>query len=239
VPSRVALTALLTLGAPRVVHAQAALEPVELSYRAPEGCPSLAELVTEVRRSTPRLRLAKSGDSPRQFAVLVEPSGRIGHLTVDGGAKGVRDVHGADCAEVSRLLAFAVALAADPDAQPPADSSVAAFPSASPARSAASNLPPNTPPEALPSKTPAAAPRASAPTPAGHALATRWSAAGFGLVNGNSAPASAWGGSAFAALELSSLPLDRSAPTQNRVAARLVQGLAAIGARRPFRARCR
>jgi hypothetical protein len=209
-PLSIVIAALLALCTARAARAQTTPEPVDLSYRAPQECPSFDEFLTEVQRSTPRLRLAKPGATARRFDVVIEPDGRVGHLAVDGGAKGVRDAHGADCAEVSRLLAFATALAADPDAQPPdalrdtrrgADGSVAAFPSSIPASAA--------PPAAsTPTQPHGEAPARDVPevtrTPSA-AFATKWSAAGFGFVKGASAPDLTWGGGAFAGLELSSL----------------------------------
>jgi hypothetical protein len=209
-PLSIVIAALLALCTPRAAHAQTTLEPVDLSYRAPEECPSFDEFLSEVQRSTPRLRLAKSGAAARHFEVVIEPAGLAGHLAVDGGAKGVRDVQGADCAEVSRLLAFATALAADPDAQPPdalrdtrtgVDGSVAAFPASIPTATAppAATAPTQPHEEAPAHDVPETTRTRSA------ALATKWSAAGFGFVKGASAPNLTGGAGVFAGLELSSL----------------------------------
>jgi hypothetical protein len=193
------MVALFTFGAPGLARAQGSLEPVDMSYRAPDGCPSLSQFLGEVQRSTQRLRLATAGEAARHFDVVVEA--KQGRLTVDGGSNGVREVTGADCGEVSRLLAFAAALAADPDAQEPDETStVAAFPA-----------PPSMPPLPAPTPMPTAVlQRAPAPTRAASppaALQSQWSIAAFGFAKSASAPGLTLGGGLFGALELSSLAL--------------------------------
>jgi hypothetical protein len=189
----------------RSARAQTALEPVDLSYRAPEACPSFSQFLAEVQRSTTRLRLGRVGESARHFEVVVEASGRAGHLALDGGSKGERDVSGADCAEVAGLLAFATALAADPDAQPPdATSGVASFPAPNPA-------------PVTPAPKPEPAPIVAATEPRRPASATRrlprarsrnkWSVADLGFASGAIAPPVTWGGGVFGELELSAVTL--------------------------------
>jgi hypothetical protein len=195
------MAALFTFGAPGLARAQGAPEPVDMSYRAPDGCPSLSQFLGEVQRSTQRLRLATAAETEaaRHFDVVIEA--KRGRLTVDGGSNGVREVTGADCAEVSRLLAFAAALAADPDAQEPDETSgVAAFPD-----------PPSMPPLPAPTPMPSAAlQRAPATTRAARpptVLQTQWSIAAFGFAKSASAPGLTLGGGLFGALELSSVAL--------------------------------
>src|SRR5688572_19836268 len=89
-------------------------EAIHLQYRAPEGCPTQLEFVTEIGQSTTQLRLVSSGEPARSFEVQIASDGRTGRLTVtDGSERSEKDAHGADCLEVSRLLAFAVSLALD------------------------------------------------------------------------------------------------------------------------------
>lgn len=89
----------------------------ELVYSAPAGCPSDGEFFSAVQRIVPDARRAASG-SGRRFIVTVDETGQRGQLgvTQDGQPRGVREAEGASCAEVADVLAFAVALALDPDA---------------------------------------------------------------------------------------------------------------------------
>jgi|SRR6188768_707628 len=199
VQGSVLLAASLLFGRERCAFAESALEPVALSYQAPEMCPSFEGFLAEVQRSTPRLRLARPGEAARRFEVIIEASGTEGQLRLDGGSRGQRSVSGRECRAVAELLAFAVALAADPDAQPVESApAVAAFPPANP--------PPASP---EPATTPAAAPvvvepRAHAP-PRTSAARWQWSLAGAGFGTGVSSPAITWGGGAFGELGLNSV----------------------------------
>ena len=109
---------------PRALAADSDFETIRLVYQAPATCPSVEGFLAEVRRSAPRLRLAGADDSARTFLVNVQGERAArGRLTVakDGAIVGQRDVEGSTCGEVSRVLAFAVALAVDPNAKPPPD----------------------------------------------------------------------------------------------------------------------
>jgi hypothetical protein len=201
---RIGFVALIALGFARPARAQTTLEPVDLRYRAPESCPSFSQFLAEVQRSTARLRLAGGAEPARHFDVVVEADGRAGHLILEGGSKGERDVSGVDCTEVAGLLAFATALAADPDAQPPdAPTSVAAFPTPRPA--------PVTP---VPKLAPAPivtterglAPPAAQRTPRVSGR-NKWSVAALGFATGASTPAVTWGAGVFGELELSAVTL--------------------------------
>ncbi|MEO8899895.1 MAG: hypothetical protein ABI627_00090 [Polyangiaceae bacterium] len=93
-----------------------------LSYRAPAQCPSRAEFLKEVQRSTARMQLVTdAATGTRRFEVAIADDGLAGQLTIDGGTAGVREAHAANCTEVSRLLAFATAFALDPNATPKGD----------------------------------------------------------------------------------------------------------------------
>ena len=180
--------------------------PVVLEYRAPAGCPSAPELMTEVRRSTAHLRWALPGEAGRRFTVTIDDSGRAGRLVVgagvEGAAQGERAVTGADCAEVSRVLAFAVALAADPDAHAAEASSVAAFPE--PEAPSASTQPATSTASASPQHAEAA--REPAPGPTVRTPKT-FSVGAFLLTKSASAPGLTLGGGAFGELGLPALPL--------------------------------
>ncbi len=101
------------------------LPPIRLSYPARPGCPTQSEFLEEARQAAPRLRLASGDEYGRRFIVTFEDDGdgvRGGRLQIESarGTVGARDVHGQSCDEVARVLAFAVALAYDPDASPAA-----------------------------------------------------------------------------------------------------------------------
>jgi hypothetical protein len=198
---RVVYAALMAFGSERAACAETVLEPINLSYRAPPACPTFEQFLAEIQRSTPRLRLASGSEAARRFEVEIEDSGRAGQLALGGEQGGVRAVSGPDCRAVAELLAFAVALAADPEAQPAEPTrGVATFPGLVPAP-AATPEPTATkakvvvrPPE--PIRTPAAA-------PVGHRW--RWAVAGVGFATGANLPALSWGGGALAELELQAL----------------------------------
>src|SRR4051812_37917621 len=109
--------ALVVFSLERSALADVPLEPVALSYQAPEACPSFEQFLTEVQRWTPRLRLARKNEVARRFEARIAESGVEGQLVLEGGGGGERAVKGANCQAVAELLALAVALAADPDAK--------------------------------------------------------------------------------------------------------------------------
>ena len=102
-------------------RAEPEAEAIRLVYDAPPGCPSASELEARVRASAPRVRVMTNDAPVRVFTVSVEegasPRGRL-TITKDGAVIGTRDVTGARCDEVASILAFAVALAVDPNATP-------------------------------------------------------------------------------------------------------------------------
>ena len=161
---------------PRALAADSDFETIRLVYQAPAPCPGVDAFLALVRRSAPRLRLAGDDDSARTFLVRVQGvRAARGRLTVakDGAIVGLREVEGATCEEVSRVLAFAVALAIDPKAKPPLDIGPPQPSAASPGRPSriaadtSSALPPSdTPVDAastLPSSPVPAAPTAQTP----------------------------------------------------------------------------
>jgi hypothetical protein len=110
-----AIAALCLALSASTARAETAAEAVQLVYDAPPLCPSHAEFVADVRRALPELHIAE-GTGVRRFDVVIAADGRAGSLRIDRGAAGMREVEGSDCARVSRLLAFATALAIDPNA---------------------------------------------------------------------------------------------------------------------------
>ena len=196
----VAFAALFAFGNERVALAEPALEPITLSYRAPEACPSFEQFFADVQRSTARVRLARDGETARRFEVSIEANGLAGQLVLGGGQGGERTVSGADCRAVADLLAFAVALAADPDAQPVEPTrGVAAFatPDSTPPPSVASPSAPE--PPMAPLEPPPAPPSVV------HGPRLQWAAAGVGFVTGVDSPAPTWGGGALAELSLNAV----------------------------------
>jgi len=195
-----ALATLLALGGERSALAQSELEPVALSYQAPESCPSFEEFVAEIERSTSRLRLARKGESARRFDVVIEASGTEGHLELDGGNGGERAANGAECRAVAELLAFAVALAADPEAHPPEPvDAVATFPSLQ------SAPPPRPPPLPVSLPVPVATEAHTGVPSLSSRARWRWSVAGAGFAAGASSPAVTWGGGVYAEAGLNSV----------------------------------
>lgn len=195
----VAFAALFAFGNVRTALAETALEPITLSYRAPEACPSFEQFFADVQRSTARVRLAREGETARRFEVNIEANGLAGRLVLDGGQGGERTASAADCGAVADLLAFAVALAADPDAQPVEPSrGVAAFAAPSPAPPASVEPPP----APTPPVPPPAPPPAPAPSSAAHGARLKWAGAGVGFVTGVDSPAPTWGGGVLAELSL-------------------------------------
>ncbi len=99
---------------------------IALTYKAPAICPSAGEFHREIQHFLPGLSVVSPASATRVFDVSIDESGVLGELRVLGAQDGgSRQAQGADCAEVARLLAFAVALVLDPNLQiaepPPAD----------------------------------------------------------------------------------------------------------------------
>ena len=139
--------------------ATSAEEAVRFQYTAPPDCPDAESFTAQVRKRTPRGRLADPGELARTFTIELSPDakgfwGSI-ELLDDAGTKVARHLHGEQCEAVVSSLALITALALDAtlrqteeaaapssaEPQPP----VAAAP---PARTAAPALPPATPSKA-------------------------------------------------------------------------------------------
>jgi hypothetical protein len=108
--------------------ARAEPDPYELSYTAPPGCPTQAEIVAEVRAN---VHDAASGEGARIALTIVEKgTAFVGELAAfdRSGKQGRRSIQGPTCSDVGKTLAFLAALAielggrieAEPDAVPPA-----------------------------------------------------------------------------------------------------------------------
>jgi hypothetical protein len=150
------LGAVLAVALAITSRAAAAPHEIALDYVAPAVCPNAAEFQQEIQHFLPELSVVSSADAPARFAVSIDDSGTAGELRVlsepNGGA---RRAQAADCAEVARLLAFAIALVLDPNlriAEEPADDSDAAIepasePAISPQPPAIASAPPVTLPQ--------------------------------------------------------------------------------------------
>src|SRR5688572_30505930 len=111
----VCLMALLTSLLPRPALAQEP-KPVRLEYAAPAACPDAAHFELRIRRFLPDLVLAAADEQAPLLHVEIAPDGKSGGLRTE---QGLRQTEGEDCAEVAQFLAFAVALAIDPNAREP------------------------------------------------------------------------------------------------------------------------
>ncbi|MES1179058.1 MAG: hypothetical protein ABUL62_32385 [Myxococcales bacterium] len=172
-----------------------------MSYAAPDECPSFAQFLSEVQLSSARVRLAGPGEAARRFEVKIAENGLTGQLTLGGGQGGERAASGENCRAVAALLAFAVALAADPEAQPAEPTrGVAAFPALRPAPPATVEPTPTPAPVVPPPRAPVPVPHSAAPSPR-----LEWGVADVGFVTGASAPPPTWGGGAVAELQLSAV----------------------------------
>jgi hypothetical protein len=112
------LWSVLALGLSTAGNASAESPVVALDYNAPAICPNAAEFQREILHFLPGLSLVSRADATHVFEVSIDESGVFGELRVLGEqGGGARQAQGADCAEVARLLAFAVALVLDPNLQ--------------------------------------------------------------------------------------------------------------------------
>src|SRR5258708_31902891 len=94
-------------------RADSEIEVIRLVYQAPAGCPKVDEFLGEVRRAAPRLRVANGDEPVRLFtATLQMEGGPRGRLSIEKDVRGIgsRNIEGATCQDVSRVLPFAVGL---------------------------------------------------------------------------------------------------------------------------------
>src|SRR4051812_29235729 len=91
--------------------ARADPEPYELSYAAPPGCPTEAEIVAEVHAN---VHDAASGAGARIALTIAEHGAAfVGELVAfdPSGKHGRRTIQGSTCSDVGKTLAFLAALA--------------------------------------------------------------------------------------------------------------------------------
>ena len=113
-------------------------DPLRIEYHAPPGCPDADQFQRQVRHFLPKRDASRSENGSRLFQVEIAPDGRRGSLQLDqGGVRGVRQTEAETCEEVAQVLAFALALAIDPNARSP-ESEAASPPALDPAGSAPS-----------------------------------------------------------------------------------------------------
>ncbi len=144
-------------------NAAAESPTIALDYKAAESCPNAAQFEHEIQHFLPGLSVVSRVGATRVFEVSIDQSGVFGELRVlgeqDGGS---RQAQGTDCAEVARLLAFAVALVLDPNLEMPEEPAAdVSGPSQEPGPELA------TPAPALPSRStrPVASPKEQSPSP--------------------------------------------------------------------------
>jgi hypothetical protein len=95
-------------------------EPIDLVYRAYEGCPSERQFVEMVVGRAAKTLVLSERARGRKFYVTVTSQRRetVGKLEiVSAGATAAREVGGANCSEVVSALALFTALAIDPSAR--------------------------------------------------------------------------------------------------------------------------
>lgn len=147
-------------------RAQPAAPEPEISWSAPDGCPTRADVLERMRRmlggKVSRL------DSPATAVVLPDPPSGF-RLTISVGGSS-RTVLAPTCAELADTAGLILALAADPSvrgAPPPPDSTSPAVPSSSPTPAAGPSAPPpsDATPPAVPATVAPAAPLVTASLP--------------------------------------------------------------------------
>jgi hypothetical protein len=110
-----AIAAFVVLAASRIAAAETA-EPVTLTYTAPAGCPSQADLESAVRTRTPLVQFVPAGH--RTFAIAIEQRGDefVGTLAVADDPASARELSAHRCDDLTGALALITALAIDPTA---------------------------------------------------------------------------------------------------------------------------
>ena len=115
---RVAIGALVALALPSPAHAENS-EAVAVTYAAPAGCPSLADLEAAVRDRTPLVRFADHAH--RTFAISIEQRDDdfVGTLAVADDPASARELTAHRCDDLVGALALITALAIDPTSGTP------------------------------------------------------------------------------------------------------------------------
>ena len=96
------------------------LAPTLLSYRAPDGCPEVAEFQKSVQRRSARVRFVDEGSHERELSIALSKDGQntIGELRLierDGSLR-QRNVRFSSCAEAVEGLALITVVSLDPQA---------------------------------------------------------------------------------------------------------------------------
>ena len=108
-----------TLLGSRVLRAQD-LGPTLLSYRAPDGCPSVADFQRSVQRRSARVRFVDEGAHDRALSITLrkdgdQTNGELRLIERDGNVR-QRDARFATCAEALEGLALIAVVSLDPQA---------------------------------------------------------------------------------------------------------------------------
>ncbi|HEX9297597.1 MAG TPA: hypothetical protein VF881_17265 [Polyangiaceae bacterium] len=188
-------------------RARAEQEPIDLSYRVYEGCPSEKQFLAQVVGRAAKTLVATERARGRKFVVTVTGQRRetLGRLEILSGSDvASREVTGANCAEVISALALFTALAIDPGASTEPSAELLAR-----EKSAAAGRSPGASPPALTSPAPTPGPESRREPETGGSIdrtlvgeRAEWlagaRAGGAGAFTGGSAvPGTAWGGGIF------------------------------------------
>ena len=96
------------------------LGPTLLSFRAPEGCPAVADFQRSVQRRSARVRFVDAGPHDRELSIAVRQEGEVTHgelrlLERDGSLRR-RNVRFTTCSEAVEGLALIAVVSLDPQA---------------------------------------------------------------------------------------------------------------------------
>lgn len=154
------------------------VEPIEIAYSGIETCPSEDDFLGGVRRYTTKWTRATHPGRVRSFRIRLAARGDevAGALvvTLPDGQTTTREVVGAECETVARVMAIAVAIAIDPQAK--LSEARPAVPAESPAEAprapgeSSSEVPRSSPPATAPSSE-----LATNPAPPARSASARWS----------------------------------------------------------------
>jgi hypothetical protein len=166
--------------------------PTLLAYRAPDGCPAVAEFQRSVQRRSARVHFVEQGPHDRELSVVMRREGEatLGELRLveRDGRVSQRNVRFTTCAEAVEGLAMIAVVSLDPHALLESNDSQANAPAPT-----ASASPPPAPAKVTPKREPTAQESASSALPAKTKV-------GLGVafnVAPSALPESAYGGSVF------------------------------------------
>lgn len=151
----------LLLSAVCALAATRAAEP-RVSYGAVEGCPSAADFIALVHRRATHVEIV-TGAADAHVEIVRTEGGWRGTLTYGESSDSERrEVTGTTCADVTDAMAFAVAIALEPDASPAGASATSASSPPPPSSAAPATSATPTAPRPAPSAVP---PEARRPSP--------------------------------------------------------------------------